>query len=202
MLPIVTICAPAIYIRVSTDRQLHRSQLADLKSWKESHDGATREYRDKSTGKSMDRVGWNRLWKDVLAGKVDRIVVARLDRLGRTAAGLTKLFEDLQQHSVGFESIRDKIDLSTPSGRLMAHVLASVAAYETEVRSERVRAGIDAARAAGKRWGGRRQGSRNRDTAAKATAVRDLRAAGQPVTSIAKTLGLSRPTIYNLLKST
>ena len=91
------------------------------------------------------------------------------------------------------------MDLSTASGRLMANVLASVAAYETEVRSERVRAGIDASRAEGKTWGGRREGSRNRATEAKADAVRTLHEAGKSVSSIARTVGLSRPTIYSLL---
>jgi hypothetical protein len=55
----------AVYVRVSSDRQLHRSQLADLKVWKEAHDTPTREYRDKVTGKTMDRPGWSKLWADV-----------------------------------------------------------------------------------------------------------------------------------------
>jgi DNA invertase Pin-like site-specific DNA recombinase len=157
------------------------------------------KYRDKVTGKTMDRPGWSKLWADVEVGKVDRVVVWRLDRLGRTAAGLTALFENLQQRGVGFVSIHDKIDLSTASGRLMACVLASVAQYETELRSERVRAGIDAARAEGKTWGGRREGSRNKGTAEKASAVRKLHAAGESVSAIARTVGLSRPTVYDLL---
>jgi DNA invertase Pin-like site-specific DNA recombinase len=189
----------ALYIRVSSDKQLHRSQLADLERWKASQDGPVREYRDKATGKTMDRPGWSRLWADVEAGRVDRIVVWRLDRLGRTAAGLTSLFEDLQSRSVGLVSIRDSLDLSTASGRLMANVLASVAAYETEVRSERVRAGIDAARAEGKTWGGRQEGSRNKTTAEKAAAVQKLHAAGESVSAIARATGLSRPTVYSLL---
>jgi DNA invertase Pin-like site-specific DNA recombinase len=188
----------AVYIRVSSDRQLHRSQLADLKRWSESH-GPTREYRDSATGKTMDRPGWSKLWTDVEGGKVGRVVVWRLDRLGRTAAGLTALFEDLQRLRVGFESIHDKVDLSTASGRLMAHVLASVAQYETELRGERIRAGIDAARAEGKTWGGRSAGARNRTTAAKTEAVRKLHTAGESVSSIARTVGLSRPTIYSLI---
>ena len=59
-----------------------------------------------------------------------------LDRLGRTAKGLTALFEDLVTRKVNLVSLKDGLDLSTPAGRLMANVLASVAAYETEVRSE------------------------------------------------------------------
>ena len=190
----------AIYIRVSTDRQLHRSQLADLNNWKEANpDVACKEYRDKATGTTMDRPGWNRLWRDVEAGKVSRVIVWRLDRLGRTAAGLCTLFESLQERRVGLVSIRDSLDLSTPSGRLMAHVLASVAAYETEVRSERIRAGIDAAKAEGKTWGGRVEGSRNKATSEKAEAVHKLHKAGESISAIARTVGLSRPTVYSIL---
>ena len=65
----------------------------------------------------------------------------RLDRLGRTTKGLTALFEDLVDRKINLVSLKDGLDLSTPAGRLMANVLASVAAYETEVRSERVCAG-------------------------------------------------------------
>jgi DNA invertase Pin-like site-specific DNA recombinase len=192
----------AVYIRVSSDRQTHRSQLAELERWhKANPDVPVREYRDKATGKTMDCPGWSKLWADVEAGKVDRIVVWRLDRLGRTASGLTALFEHLQSRSIGLISLRDSLDLSTPSGRLMANVLASVAAYETEVRAERVRAGIAAARAEGKTWGGRKGGSRNKSTATKAEAVRKLHAAGESISAISRTTGISRPTVYSLLRS-
>ena len=192
----------AVYIRVSSDKQTHRSQVAELDKWRKANpDVVVREYRDKLTGKTMDRPGWNRLWEDVQAGKVERIVVWRLDRLGRTAAGLTALFDALQERSVGLLSLRDSLDLSTPSGRLMANVLASVASYETEVRAERVRAGIAAAKAEGKVWGGRKDGSRNKETADKVDAVRKLHQAGETVSAIARTTGISRPTIYSILKS-
>ncbi len=71
-------------------------------------------YRDKMTGKTMDRPGWKRLEADMDVGEISKIVVWRLDRLNRTASGLTSLFEHLQRRGVGFESLRDKIDLSTP----------------------------------------------------------------------------------------
>jgi DNA invertase Pin-like site-specific DNA recombinase len=68
------------------------------------------------------------------------------------------LFDDLIARKVNLVSLKDGIDLFPPAGRLMANVLASVAQYETEVRAERVIAGLAAARAAGKRWGGSRKG--------------------------------------------
>ncbi len=67
-------------------------------------------------------------------------------RLLYCVSGLSRLFEELQQRKVGLVSLRDGLDLNTAAGRLMAHVLASVAAYELEVKTERQLAGIDAAR--------------------------------------------------------
>ncbi len=190
----------AVYIRVSSKQQDHASQLPDLERWVAAFaDGPVRWYRDKFTGRTMDRPGWNRLEADMIAGKIARIVVWRLDRLGRTAAGLTSLFEDLQRRGVNFESIRDKVDLSTAAGRLMANVLASVAAYENEVRSERIRAGQAVARANGKRWGGSQKGRRLTVTDEQVGIIRRLRDEGNRVTAIARATGLSRPTIYRLL---
>ena len=143
----------AVYTRVSTNQQSTRSQKSDLQKWVNAQgpDLPVKWYSDKSTGKNMDRVGWQKLWKAITEGQVNKLVVWRLDRLGRTASGLCKLFENLQAKKVRLVSLMDSIDLGTPSGRLIAHVLASVAAYETEVRGERVRAGQQAAKAAGRR---------------------------------------------------
>ena len=128
-----------------------------------------------------------------------RVVVWRLDRLGRTAAGLTKLFVDLQSRKVGLISLKDGIDLSTPAGRMLANMLASVAQFETEIRAERVRAGQQAAKAAGKSIGGRKAGTRVRLTAEKERAAKRLHKSGTSVSEIARTLQLSRPTIYRAI---
>ena len=189
----------AIYARVSGPAQDLRSQLPDLKQWAESNGRGVKWFRDKASGKSMDRPGWKKLETAIISGQVARIVCWRLDRLGRTARGLTALFEDLQQRRIGLVSLRDGLDLSTPAGRLMAHVLASVAQYETELRGERVRAGQEAARAAGKTWGGSKKGRRIKVTDLQVRTIRELKTAGEPIAAIARTVGLSRPTIYNVL---
>jgi DNA invertase Pin-like site-specific DNA recombinase len=190
----------AVYVRVSSNRQDHRSQLADLKAWEAGQSKPVKWYRDKQSGRTMDREGWNRLEKDIAAGKVNRIVVWRLDRIGRTAAGLTALFEDLQQRRVGLLSLREGLDLSTPAGRLMAHVVASVAQYENEVKSERVRAGQAAAKAAGKTWGGRKPGTRIKVTREKERTVKTLHGKSESIAAIARAVGLSRPTIYKIIE--
>jgi DNA invertase Pin-like site-specific DNA recombinase len=189
----------AIYVRVSSRKQDQRSQLPDLERWAAAQSLPVIYYRDKFTGKTMDRPGWQKLQGAIDRGEVATIVCWRLDRLGRTARGLTALFHDLQQASVNLVSLKEGIDLSTPAGRMLANVLASLAQFETEVRSERQAAGIAAAREAGKTWGGRKEGTVTQDVAAKAESVRKLHKAGESVSSIARSVGLSRPTIYAVL---
>ena len=191
----------AIYARVSSNQQDIRSQEPDLQRFAEACGEPVVWYTDKQSGRTMDRPGWNRLEDDIATGRVSKIVVWRLDRLGRTAAGLTALFEELQRRAVGFESIRDKIDLSTPAGRLMANVLASVAAYENEVRGERIRAGQAVAKAKGKRWGGSQKGRRVKVTDEQAELVRRLHRENKRIAAIARALGLSRPTVYSVVSS-
>lgn len=192
----------AIYVRVSGKRQDTASQESDLKSWAERQDRPVIWYRDKFTGKSMDRPGMAKLLSNLGAGRVSAVVVWRLDRLGRTAKGLTALFDDLVNRKVNLVSLRDGFDLATPAGRLMANVLASVAAYETEIRAERVIAGQAAAREKGKHLG-RRPGIRTRlkVTPEQEHLVKRLKAEGRGVSAIARSTGLSRPTIYSILKA-
>ena len=137
---------------------------------------------------------------DVRRGKIKKVAVWRLDRLGRTAKGLLILLDELQQLGVGFVSLREGFDLATPAGRLMAGVLASVAAYETEVRKERQLAGIAKAKADGKSWGGRKTGTRIRLTEEKEKLIRQLHAEGKPKAVIARLVGLTRKTVYAALK--
>ena len=74
----------------------------------------------------MDRPGWKRLERHLDTGKGSTVVCWRLDRLGRTASGLTALLEKVTARKINLVSVRDGIDLSTPTGRLIANVLASV----------------------------------------------------------------------------
>ncbi len=85
------------------------------------------------------------------------------------------------------------------TGRLMAGVLASVSAYETEVRKERQLAGIEKAKADGKRWGGRKVGQRIRLTEEKERLIHQLHQEGKPIAAIARMVGLSRKSVYKAL---
>jgi len=186
----------AIYMRVSSKQQDTRSQKPDLDRWLAGQDQPAKWFADKFTGKTMDRPGWNQLLAAVKAGEVDTIVVWRLDRLGRTAKGLTALFDELIKRKVNLVSIKDALDLSTAAGRLLANVLASVSQFETEIRGERVLAGQQAARAKGKRWGGSKPGRRLRVTPEKEAVIRQMQSEGAKIATIAKTVDLSRQTVY------
>ena len=111
------------------------------------------------------------------------------------------MFEDLRRRNINLVSIKDGLDLSTAAGVLMANVLASVAQFEAEVISERIRAGIATARASGKRWGGSTPG-RRKVSPVQIRVIHRLKADGTPVARIAKAVGLSRPTIYDVLRET
>ncbi len=191
----------AIYVRVSkrNGKQDIRSQLPDLERWAAAQGQPVKWYRDRFTGKTMDRPGWNRLQAAIDAGEVSAVVVWRIDRLGRTAKGLTSLFACLQERKVNLVSIKDGLDLSTAAGRLMAHVLASVAQFETEVRAERILAGQEAARARGVKWGGGKAGRRVRLSVEKERAIKQLSNQGKGISEISRVVGLSRPTIYKVL---
>ena len=102
----------AIYVRVSSKKQEHRSQLPDLQGWAAAQAGEEGVvwYTDKFTGKTMNRPGWDKLDKAMRQGKVAAIVVWRPDRLGRTAKGLTALFDDLR------DAVVELFDLGLPGG--------------------------------------------------------------------------------------
>lgn len=191
----------AIYLRVSTTNQDTKSQEPDLKRWADAQAEPVQIYRDKASGKNMDRPGWEKLEAAIRKNQVSAVVVWRVDRLGRTAKGLTALFDDLRTRKVNLVSLKDGLDLSTPAGRLMANVLASVAQYETEVRGERVRAGQVVARSKGKRWGGSKPGVRKQVDDVKAETIRTMHGSGIAIAAIARTVGVSRPTVYSVLRS-
>jgi DNA invertase Pin-like site-specific DNA recombinase len=190
----------AIYIRVSSRDQSHASQLPDLERWVAAHDGMVQWYKDTFTGRTMDRPGMQDLMTDLNAGKLERIVVWRLDRLGRTTRGLCQLFDELGERKVDLVSLRDGFSLSSPAGRLHARILASVAEYEGEIRSERVAAGQAVARRKGKTWGGSTKGWRWKVTDDQLLAIREMHSAKKPVAQISRIVGLSRPTIYRVLE--
>jgi DNA invertase Pin-like site-specific DNA recombinase len=189
----------AIYVRVSSVGQDTASQELDLKAWAERQQIPVRWYTDKASGTTMDRAAFNTLLDAMRRGEVECMTVWRMDRLGRNVVGLVKLFDEMRALRVNLISLRDSFDLATAGGRLQANILASVACYETEIRRERQMAGIAAAKAAGRKWGGCEKGRLLTVTPEQVTSVKRMKAEGTGVTQIARATGLSRPTVYRLL---
>lgn len=188
-----------LYARASSVTQSTDSQLPELRQW--AGDREYLVYEDIFTGTTMDRPGWSAVASRIQKG--DTVVIWRLDRLGRTASGLTRLFDDLVQRGINLVSIKDGIDLNTPAGRLIANVLASMAQFETEMRRQRAEAGIAAAKAKGVKWKGTKKGRITSLSAdpAQIRAIKLMKEQGFGPAEIAKGTGLSRPTIYKYLKS-
>jgi len=184
----------AAYVRVSTNGQSLDSQRTAIEGWAATH-GIKKLawYQDVASGAATNRPGWQRLEAAIRTGKVRRLIVFRLDRLGRTTVGLVNLLALFREHDVRLVSVSESLDLDTPAGRLVASILASIAAFERELIRERVRAGLAAARARGKRIGGSKPGPRKLNDKTARTLKR-LVAAGVPQRERARVLGLSRMT--------
>ena len=174
------------YARVSTDDQnLHLQRDALEKA------GCQVIYEDKASGKNTERPELEACLKALRSG--DTLVVWRLDRLGRSLCDLVKLVTTLEEQKIGFESLQEKIETTSASGKLVFHVFAALAEFERNLISERTRAGLKAARARG-RLGGRKPKLKQKD-------IREIKALLKdpniPVSDIAKRFGVSRTTIYN-----
>src|SRR5262249_59815104 len=81
----------AVYARVSSKQQDQRAQMNELRGWAKGQDEPAEFYSERESGTSMQRPEWQRLWRDLLAGQVSKLVCWRIDRLGRTARGLLEL---------------------------------------------------------------------------------------------------------------
>src|SRR5512147_427430 len=146
----------ALYARVSTlNGQDPEMQLRELREYA-SRRGWTiaGEYIDQGVSGSKDsRPALNRLMVDVRQRRADAVLVWKLDRFGRSLKHLVNAIADLEALGVVFVSLRDNLDLTTPSGRLMFQIIGAMAEFERALIQERVRAGLRNARAKGKRLG-------------------------------------------------
>lgn len=144
----------AIYARVSTFDQDPENQLRELRAYAQARGWDAKEFVDRGVSGSKDsRPALDLMVKEAKRKKVGVIVVWRLDRLGRSLAHLVSLVDELNAVGVGLVSLGEALDTTTPSGRLILHVMGSLAEFERERIIERVRAGMARAKAQGKRMG-------------------------------------------------
>ena len=175
------------YARVSTHEQnLSLQYDALIKA------GCIKIYEDKISGTRSDRPGLNAVLQNLRQG--DTVVVWKLDRLGRSLKGLIDFTKNLEDQDIHFKSLTDHIDTSTSAGRFFFHVMASLAQMERDLIIERTKAGLAAARQAGKK-----SGRKLKMTASKIESAKRLLKSGVPAKEIAKNLGVSIPTFYRWL---
>jgi DNA invertase Pin-like site-specific DNA recombinase len=136
------------YARVSTNEQNLAMQLDAL-----AKAGCARRFEDTASGAKADRPGLKAALDFVREGDV--LIVWKLDRLGRSLPHLIETVSRLEARGVGFRSLTESIDTTTPGGRLIFHVFGALAQFERDLIGERTRAGLDAAAARG-RQGGRK----------------------------------------------
>jgi site-specific DNA recombinase len=156
----------AVYCRVSSDERLDQSfnsidaqreaGIAYVASQKaEGWELMPNFYEDPGfSGGNMERPGLKRLLKDIQAGKIDIVVVYKIDRLSRSLADFAKMVEVFDNHMVSFSSVTQQINSATSMGRLMLNVLLSFAQFEREVTGERIRDKIAASKRKGMWMGG------------------------------------------------
>lgn len=177
------------YARVSTDHQSLEVQRDALTAA-----GCERLFTDQLSGVRDDRPGLAALLDYARAG--DTVVVVALDRLGRSLSGIIRTVETLTEAGVLLRSLREGIDYSTATGRMLAGIFAALAAYERELMHERAAAARAAARARG-----RHTGRPPKLTPAQARQVRALRSGGETIGELVAGYGVSRATIYRALNA-
>jgi DNA invertase Pin-like site-specific DNA recombinase len=179
------------YVRVSTGHQSLDQQVDALTA---AGVDPNRVYSDKLSGTSTreQRPGLAALLDYARPG--DAIVVAGIDRLGRNAAEVMATIWDLRDRNIVLRSLREGIDTSNATGRMVAGVLASLAEVELELGRERRTAAREARRSRGRSIGRPKALDRS-----KAALAQRMHASGESASTIAATLGVSRATVYRVL---
>ncbi|MFE7800865.1 recombinase family protein [Nocardia sp. NPDC057440] len=173
------------YGRVSTKGQLLDRQVAALTAA-----GCQRIFTDKKSGKNAEREELRACLEYLRPG--DTLIVPSLDRLGRSLQDLITIVAGLRRRGIGFRSLHEALDTTTPGGRLVFHVFAALAEFIRELIVDGTNEGLAAARARGQRLG--------RPPAMTAEQIRQARAIltrpEETVSSVARLLGVSRGTLY------
>lgn len=187
----------AAYLRVSTDQQTHDSQRAELEDYcKRRGWEGVRWFTDTASGAKSSREGLDELMALVRRGKVDVVVTFKLDRLARSLVHLAQIIAELQAHRVALVVPSQGIDTSNanPAAMLQINVLAAVAQFEREIITERVNAGLRAAKERGVRLGRPSKAHRH------VPEVKALVAEGKSAVEISRRLSLPYSTTTEIVR--
>lgn len=177
------------YIRISKKDQNPDLQRRELRAF-----GCKRVFEEQISSRKADRPELQAALDYCREG--DRLVVWKLDRLGRSLRELIDLVNELAGRGVEFVSLRESIDTTTPGGKLVFHVFGSVAEFERDLIRERTMAGLEAARARG-RNGGRKRLMDDKQVAMAQRMMSDRDAVPAEVAAV---FGVSKPTLYRYIR--
>jgi DNA invertase Pin-like site-specific DNA recombinase len=182
-----------LYLRVSSLEQSLDLQRKELEEYAKARGWEIEKiYEDKSTGTNTNRRALKELLQDCHRRQVKKVLIWKLDRLGRSLSDLISILRDWQELGIDLTSMRDSIDMSSSSGRLLTQLLMIFAEYEVSIIRERVRAGIAAAKARGKKFGRPPRLDHNR--------IVQLRLQGWSQGRIAKELGTNKGVVSKVLR--
>lgn len=177
------------YARVSTDGQTVDAQIDALKNA-----GCEKVFTEVASGAKRDRLVLKEVMAYLRSNSDDILTVYKLDRVARSLPHLIEIMADLNERKIGFQSLTEDINTSTPGGKLLFHIMGAISEFERDLIRERTQTGLKAARAKGRIGGRPRQ-----MTDDKINAVRELLASGTPVKDAAAAVGVSVPTVYRWL---
>lgn len=179
------------YARVST-----KDQNLNLQQDALQREGCEKVFEEKGSGTKSDRPQLNRMLEQLRQNDV--VIVWKLDRLGRSLRDLVRRVTEIQDKGAEFKSLHDHIDTTTPQGKLTFHLFAALAEFERDIIAERTRAGLEAARARGRK-GGRPKGL-SKKAQDKAMIAETLYRQQKPVSEICDHLHISKSTLYRYLE--
>lgn len=186
-----------IYVRVSTDKQTTGSQIRELREYSKRRGwGSPEVIEDKASGTTSSREGLDRLMDMIRRGKVDAVLVFKLDRLGRSLQHLAQIINEMMNHKVALIVPGQGIDTSNdnPAAKLQLSILGAVAEFEREVIKDRVNAGLARAKENGVKLG------RPVTLAAHQAEALRLSSEGMSGRKIAATLGVPVGSVFHLLR--
>ena len=189
-----------LYCRVSTADQSCARQERDLAAFaKRAGFEVVGTYKETASGVRADRAERRKIMALVQRREIDAVLVTELSRWGRSTTDLLATLKELEARRVSLVALNGMaFDLTTPHGRMMATLLAGIAEFERELTVERIRSGIAAAKARGKRLG-RQPGQRPKSDRL-APKVLTLVAQGRSYRLVGREVGLSKNTVADIVK--